>query len=391
MFSLPAGYLADRLGCRRLIYLAGLLLLLVATALFAFGRSILVLIVARVLQGMSAAIVWSVGFAMVLESVGKEKFGGALGAVYSFSTIAELTAPILGGILYDAVGISAVFAIAMGITSVDLIMRLLVIEHDVAKDNRGSNESYLSGEESESASHATENEPLLPRDVETKYKVCGDTNSWLCAMPVLYCFRNASFLMSMMTSFTQAMIISMFDATIPTEADTLLRFSSLQVGLLFIALVAPCTIFGWFCGRLVDKHGTKYISTIGYGFLAPCLALLGLPSQDVIDRNIKAIVYCIVLALDGVGLAIINLPGFVEASDVMKKYEAANPALFGDHGCYAQLYGFNSFFFFSGLTAGPLVSGFLKDHLGYGGMGIGFGIASAAVAILSYMFMGEDL
>lgn len=89
MFSLPAGYLADRLGCRRLIYLAGLLLLLVATALFAFGRSILVLIVARVLQGMSAAIVWSVGFAMVLESVGKEKFGQALGAVSISQTIAS--------------------------------------------------------------------------------------------------------------------------------------------------------------------------------------------------------------------------------------------------------------------------------------------------------------
>ena len=90
----------------------------------------------------------------------------------------------------------------MGITSVDLIMRLLVIEHDVAKDNMGSHESHLSCEESGSARSATENEPLLPRDVETKYKVCGDINSWLRAMPVLYYFRSASFLMAMITSFT---------------------------------------------------------------------------------------------------------------------------------------------------------------------------------------------
>ncbi|KAF5572243.1 membrane transporter [Fusarium pseudocircinatum] len=226
---------------------------------------------------------------MILESVGKERFGQALGAVYSFGTIAELTAPVLGGILYDAADILAEFAISMGILIIDLAMRLLVIEHDQDEHSIGSgtdtivDENALSSEESKGRTRSTENEPLLPEDDEYMYK-----------------------------------------------------------------------IYGWFCGQMVDKYGTKLISTIEYGFLASCLILLGLPSQQPIGENVKVVVYCIVLALDGVGLAIIKLPGFVEAGDVMKKYEAANPTLFGDHGCYAQLYGFNALFFFSGLTVGPL-------------------------------------
>lgn len=83
VFSLPAGWLADKASSRRLPYLVGLFLLLAATSLFSFGQSIAVLVVARILQGMSAAVVWSVGFAMVLEAVGKGKMGKVLGIVCS--------------------------------------------------------------------------------------------------------------------------------------------------------------------------------------------------------------------------------------------------------------------------------------------------------------------
>lgn len=83
VFSLPAGWLADKASSRRLPCLVGLFLLLAATSLFSFGQSIAVLVVARILQGMSAAVVWSVGFAMVLEAVGKGKMGKVLGIVCS--------------------------------------------------------------------------------------------------------------------------------------------------------------------------------------------------------------------------------------------------------------------------------------------------------------------
>lgn len=59
-FSIPAGWVADRTNARRTPFLTGLLALLAATIMLAFGQSVAVLVLARVLQGISAAVVWTV-------------------------------------------------------------------------------------------------------------------------------------------------------------------------------------------------------------------------------------------------------------------------------------------------------------------------------------------
>jgi len=58
LFSLPAGYIADRVKTRQAPFLCGLAALAAATVMLGFGRSMAVLVLARVLQGTSAAVVW---------------------------------------------------------------------------------------------------------------------------------------------------------------------------------------------------------------------------------------------------------------------------------------------------------------------------------------------
>jgi len=60
----------DHLETRRSSLMAGLVALLGATFMLCFGRSEAVLIVARVLQGISAAVVWTVGIAPCLGGSG---------------------------------------------------------------------------------------------------------------------------------------------------------------------------------------------------------------------------------------------------------------------------------------------------------------------------------
>jgi MFS family permease len=79
--SVPAGWIADRTNARQSPFLAGLGALLGATIMLAFGKSIAVLVVARVLQGISAGVVWTVGLAMVLDTVGPENLGKVIGSV----------------------------------------------------------------------------------------------------------------------------------------------------------------------------------------------------------------------------------------------------------------------------------------------------------------------
>ena len=83
LFSPVAGIIADRVPSRQPPFLAGLTALLGATLLFAFGQSLAVLVVARILQGLSAAVVWTIGLALVMDTVGPENLGKTIGSVGS--------------------------------------------------------------------------------------------------------------------------------------------------------------------------------------------------------------------------------------------------------------------------------------------------------------------
>ena len=97
------------------------------------GQTIPVLILARVLQGISAAVVWTIGLALVLDTVGPENLGKTVGSIFGFISIGELAAPVLGGVVYKQAGYGGVFGLGFAILAVDFIMRALLIEKKTAR------------------------------------------------------------------------------------------------------------------------------------------------------------------------------------------------------------------------------------------------------------------
>jgi MFS family permease len=81
IFSPIAGVLADKISTRQAPFLAGLAALLAATILLFLGTTVPVLYVARILQGMSASCVWTIGLALCLETVGPDNLGKTIGTV----------------------------------------------------------------------------------------------------------------------------------------------------------------------------------------------------------------------------------------------------------------------------------------------------------------------
>ncbi|KXJ90616.1 membrane transporter [Microdochium bolleyi] len=370
-FSLPAGWIADRTSSRQAPFLCGLAALLLATIMLALGQSIAILVVARILQGTSAAVVWTIGLAMVLDTVGLENLGKVIGTIFSFISVGELLAPVLGGVLFDKAGYKGVFGVASGILALDFIMRLLIIErktaikYDPSLDDGLSNpRDFDAREEGEDAHEET---ALLPKsdddDDEESYRIKTEPGRLVRAFPLLYCFRNPRLLVALLLAFVQASFLGVFDATIPTEAKDLLGFSSLQAGMLFIALDIPYLILGPLAGWAVDKYGTKPAAVLGFAYLVPALILLRIPGDaahtttngGTLDNDKQqhiTTLFAAMLSLNGVGLAIIGSPSIVEASAVVQRYDQANRGFFGANGPYAQLYGFNSLFFCSGLAVG---------------------------------------
>lgn len=81
IFSLVAGIIADLGSSRKLSFMAGLIALFLATIMLFLGQSVTIITLARVLQGASAAVVWTVGLALILDTVGQDDLGKTMGSV----------------------------------------------------------------------------------------------------------------------------------------------------------------------------------------------------------------------------------------------------------------------------------------------------------------------
>lgn len=217
-----------------------------------------------------------------------------------------------------------------------------------------------------------------------EYEVPPNQHSWVQKFPFSYCLKDPSLLTALLVAFVHASLLASFDATVPIEGQELFGFDSLKAGLLFIALDIPYLILGPIAGWVVDRYGTKPAAVLGFTYLVPVLILLRLPHGGV---RSQIILYSAILSLCGIGLAIIGSSSIVEASQVVQKYHKANPGFFGANGPYAQLYGVNSMVFSAGLTVGPLLSGGLRDKIGYGNMNLAVASLALITAVLSFLFV----
>lgn len=391
-----AGYVADKTSTRQAPFLLGLLALMLATLLLFLGTNMPVLILARLLQGVSGGFVWTIGLALCLETVGPENLGKTIGSIFSFISVGNLLAPLLGGVLYEKTGYAGVFGIGLAVLAVDFIMRVLVIEKKVAKrygvaeptpsgDSEASQDQNTNGVGSgQPHSEQGEEEPLLGKE-KNPFKLSKEQPAIARKITILPCMTDPRLLTALLVAFVQALLLGSFDATVPTTAKELFGFDSLKGGLLFLPLGAFDLIIGPLAGWFVDRYGTKPCAVIGYSYLTPVLILLRLPHSGGKDQ---ILLYGGLLALCGIGLAIIGAPSIVEAGSVVQKYYEANPDFFGDQGPYAQLYGLNSMVFSLGLAVGPALAGELKQVLGYGNMNIVLASVSLVTAVLSFVWIG---
>jgi len=103
-----AGRLGDMLGRRRLL-LIGVAVFSVASALCAAATGLWILVAARALQGMGAAIMMALTMASVGDMVPAGHIGRAMGLLGTVSAVGTALGPSLGGVLISAFGWPAVF------------------------------------------------------------------------------------------------------------------------------------------------------------------------------------------------------------------------------------------------------------------------------------------
>jgi MFS family permease len=131
------GRLGDLIGRRRLL-LAGIALFVVASVLCGAAPGLSLLIAARAVQGLGAAVMMALTMAFIGETVPKAKTGSAMGLLGTMSAVGTALGPSLGGVLIGGFGWRAIFLVnlPLGILTFLLAWRALPADRVRARSAR---------------------------------------------------------------------------------------------------------------------------------------------------------------------------------------------------------------------------------------------------------------
>lgn len=124
--TLFSGRIVDRRGPKGPLVI-GLLVLTIATLLFATGGPYWLLLVARFAQGIAGGLAWVAALSLIAATTGFDKRGQMMGIAMSTVTLGVLVGPPLSGVLVDAFSSASPFLVAAGVAVIDLILLLSLI------------------------------------------------------------------------------------------------------------------------------------------------------------------------------------------------------------------------------------------------------------------------
>jgi len=133
---LVGGAAGDRFG-RRSVFLAGILLFTAASVACAIAPSVELLIAARSVQGLGAALLVPQSLAIIAAAYPRDERGRAIGVWAGASAIATALGPLLGGFLIDTLDWQAVFWINLPLSALVLYLTLRYVPESKSEANSG--------------------------------------------------------------------------------------------------------------------------------------------------------------------------------------------------------------------------------------------------------------
>jgi len=317
--TFPLSRLVDRVG-RREPMLVGLLGLFATTLLFAFARTYPLLILARVLQGLSATATWTAGMALLADHFPREVRGRAMGTVFACANLGVLLGPPLAGWLDQHFGLRAPFLAAAGLVLLDALARLTLLR---------------------------EVPPV--RDARLGFRD-------LLRDPTIRVFAGA---MAMGAS-----LLALLESTLPLHLDAVLKLAPTSIGLCFGAAAVTHMISSPLMGALSDRVGRRKVLVTGL-----LLAMVAIPLPVFMTG-----IWGVALAMGCIGVitTLILSPASPAMADAVERMGSDS---------YGSVFGILNIAFALGMMAGPLVGSALVQALGIRAALVGMGLAFGAYAI----------
>jgi MFS family permease len=232
--SLPAGWLAARVGVKPTVLL-GLALLAVTSVVFAFANNVVLLDAARFAQGLGGACSWAAGMAWLVSASSPDKRGTVLGSALGAAIVGVLLGPALGG-LATLIGPEVVFS-SVGVLAVGLAGWAWTVPGAPRQPSAGIG----------AAVRALGRPPVI-------------WAFWLFTLPAIFA--------------------GVIEVLAPLRLDDL-GASGAAIGVVFLLIAAVEAVLSPLSGRFSDRHGRLAPIRLGLAGAVVMAAILPLPESVV--------------------------------------------------------------------------------------------------------------
>jgi EmrB/QacA subfamily drug resistance transporter len=313
LFLLPVGRFADIHG-RRKIYLAGIILMTLATLALALAPTIETLILFRFFQGIGASMITSTSFAIITSIFPQDQRGRAMGIVVSAVYLGISAGPTLAGLMISYLGWRWIFYSAIPVELAALVFALLRLKGEWA-GARGERFDWIG-----SLLYMTALSALIVGTVKIReYQAAGWlAGGGLAGMAVFLLFeaKTASPLLPLQRILANRVFFYSNLATWLNYAASfgIMFFFSLYLQIIkgmppkttgFILIIQPLiqAICAPYAGRLADRHRPAPIATAGMA-----LCTLGLLVSAMLTASSSFAMIYSVLILMGLGFGFFSTP-----------------------------------------------------------------------------------
>ncbi|KAH8674696.1 major facilitator superfamily domain-containing protein [Tricladium varicosporioides] len=361
------GWISDKEDNRKPAYTFGLICLSGGVVTLAITRSLWMLLASRILQGISAAVVFTIGLALIADTVHPKEIGYKMGYALSAMNCGVLAGPVIGSLLFEASGYYAVVALMLGVAIVDIFLRLFMIEKRTA-------EKYL-----DALPEDSERGRLLPTSpLPTITKPLNYSQQRVSKFRTFTLLAQPRIATAIYGVFLQIVIVTSFDGVLPIFLRSVFEWETTKIGLCFVAIGVPNTLFGPVAGRMADIWGPRWIAFGGCLGAAIPMTLLQLVKEN--ETGQMWLLY-ILLAVLGATLSLIISPLAADLFFVIENLEAN-----GEVAAYAQAYSLFTCAMAAGTLGGPVLAGWLKECFGWEVMcwAMGAFVASGSVPVWLY-------
>ena len=312
MFLLPFGRLADIIG-RKKVFTYGIALFTISTFLIIFCKTITSLLVMRIIQGISSAMIFGTSMAILTSVFQTGERGRAMGINITATYIGLSSGPIIGGLLTQYFGWRSIFLflVPFGLISLYLIFRKIKTEWAEAKGDKFDIwGSIIYGTSLASFMYGFSK---LPSATGWSFLAAGIV---LGISFILFEMRNINpvfdlrlFKNNRVFAFSGIAALIHYSATSATGFFISLYLQYLHgmdaksAGLIMISQPLAMALLSPVAGRLSDKRNPGVIASIGMGLTAAGLILLCFITATTPDYIIV-----VLLLIMGIGFGLFSSP-----------------------------------------------------------------------------------